>query len=147
MGAILGGFVTTGITARFGTARTMTATAIVYAIGFALHPLTTGGWGLTFWITGAFAASLAIIAMHINQVTTRQRLCPPDLYGRVGATMEFLTWGVVPIGSITGGIIATVADLRTTLWVTAIGIAFSILWIVASPIRTMRFPENEPATG
>jgi len=66
------------------------------------------------------------------------------LQGRMNASMRFLVWGTMPLGSFTGGAIAATAGLRTALFVGAIGGLSSILPIVFSPIRTLReFPEAE----
>ncbi|MGH8877857.1 MAG: MFS transporter [Stackebrandtia sp.] len=138
LGAVGSGFVTTRIAARLGTARTMVFAAVAYAAGFAMYPLTRPGWGLSFAVAGGFLASFAIITMHILRTSVTQRLCPERLYGRVGATMEFMIWGIMPLGSLAGGIIATATSLRTTLWIIGAGIAVSILWILLSPLRSNR---------
>jgi hypothetical protein len=62
----------------------------------------------------------------------------------MNASMRFLVWGTIPLGSLTGGAIAAAAGLRTALFVGAIGGFTSILPIVLSPIRTLReFPGAE----
>jgi hypothetical protein len=62
----------------------------------------------------------------------------------MNASMRFLVWGTIPLGSLTGGAIAAGAGLRAALFVGAIGGFSSILPIVLSPIRTLReFPGAE----
>ena len=62
----------------------------------------------------------------------------------MNASMRFLVWGTMPLGSLTGGAIAATAGLRVALFVGAIGGFSSILPIVLSPIRTLReFPGAE----
>jgi hypothetical protein len=58
--------------------------------------------------------------------------------------MRFLVWGTIPLGSLTGGALASTIGLRETLFVGAAGGFTSFLPIVCSPIRGLRdFPEPE----
>jgi MFS family permease len=149
LGAIASGFLTGRMAGRLGAVRTLRITALVYAAGFLLFPLTRSGWGLSWWIAGGLLTSFTIISAHILHVSVRQGLCPRQLYGRVGATMEFMVWGIMPIGSLLGGIVATLTSMRTTLWIVGAGVTTSMVWIIASPLRTLRDlptePETEPA--
>jgi len=81
------------------------------------------------------------VIYNVNQVSFRQRLCPDRLLGRMNATMRFVVWGVLPIGALIGGVFGTAFGLRPTLWIGALGEALAGLWLVFSPMRTMRdFP-------
>ena len=81
----------------------------------------------------------------MNQVSFRQRLCPDRLLGRMNATMRFVVWGVLPIGALIGGVLGAAFGLRTTLWVGALGQALAGVWLLASPMRTLRdFPDAPP---
>jgi hypothetical protein len=62
----------------------------------------------------------------------------------MNASMRFLVWGTIPLGSLTGGAVASAAGLRAALFVGAVGGFSSILPIALSPIRTLReFPGAE----
>jgi MFS family permease len=98
-------------------------------------------------VAGAAIMGFGAVVYNIQQVSLRQAICPPRLQGRMNASMRFLVWGTMPIGSLTGGAIAATAGLRTALFVGAIGGFTSILPIVFSPIRSLReFPgaEDDP---
>lgn len=58
--------------------------------------------------------------------------------GRVNATMEFTAWGIMPLGSVLGGALATPFGERTTLIVFGAVACLSVVWLVASPLRTTR---------
>jgi MFS family permease len=95
-------------------------------------------------VAGAAIMGFGAVVYNIQQVSLRQAICPPRLQGRMNASMRFLVWGTMPIGSLTGGAIAATAGLRTALFVGAIGGFTSILPIVFSPIRSLReFPGAE----
>ena len=74
---------------------------------------------------------------------TRQSV-PGEVLGRVNAAMQMLNRGLLPIGSLGAGILGEMIGLRPTLAVGAAGLLLSSLWLVLSPIRTMRdYPPHE----
>jgi hypothetical protein len=63
----------------------------------------------------------------------------------MNAVMRFLVWGTIPLGSLTGGVLASTIGLREALFVGAAGGFTAVLPILLSPIRALeRFPEPEP---
>jgi hypothetical protein len=64
----------------------------------------------------------------------------------MNAVMRFLVWGTIPLGSLTGGVLASTIGLRETLFVGAAGGLLSALPIVLSRAqRTLgEIPELEP---
>jgi hypothetical protein len=71
----------------------------------------------------------------VNQVSFRQAIVPIELQGRLNATMRFLVWGTIPIGSIIGGILGGILGLRTAIGISAIGATLAFLWVLLSPVR------------
>ena len=137
---MLGALAAGPIARRYGGARA-TIIGIAGGVGALLIPLTMPGGGLLFFGAGMFCVSFSAVVYNINQVSFRQRLCPDRLLGRMNATMRFVVWGVLPIGALIGGVLGSVAGLRPTLWIGAAGQAVAGVWLLASPIRTMRdFP-------
>ena len=112
--------------------------------GALLIAFTPKSMPVPFLVAGGAIMGFGAVVYNIQQVSLRQAICPPRLQGRMNASMRFLVWGTMPIGSLTGGAIATAAGLRTALFVGAIGGFTSILPIVFSPIRSLReFPGAE----
>jgi MFS family permease len=138
LGALASSALTGRIAARLGSARALWLSTVVNGAGFLLYPLTTRGLGLTWYVLAGFLAAFSIITRHVLAVTTRQQLCPDHLLGRVNATMELMTWGVMPLGSLAGGLLGTFLGLRTTLLLSGIMIAAASLWLVCSPLRRTR---------
>jgi MFS family permease len=109
-----------------------------------LIPLAPRSFPVPFLVASIAIMGFGSVVYNIQQVSLRQAICPPRLQGRMNASMRFLVWGTMPLGSLTGGTIAAAAGLRTALFVGAIGGLSSILPIVFSPIRSLRdFPEAE----
>ena len=82
------------------------------------------------------------MAYGINQVSLRQSVTPDAMLGRMTATMRFIVMGVMPIGSLVGGVLATTFQPRTTLWVTAVISSVAFL-----PVLLSRVPQRESEGG
>ena len=52
--------------------------------------------------------------------------------------MLFIIWGVIPIGSLLGGLLGTAIGIRQTLAVGAAGMSLAFIWVLLSPIRALR---------
>src|SRR5207244_1825354 len=107
-------------------------------------PLAPKGFPLPFLIAGGIVGGFGAVVYNIQQVSLRQTITPERLQGRMNAAMRFLVWGTIPLGSLTGGALASTIGLRETLFVGAIGGFTSVLPIILSPIRGLEgFPEPE----
>jgi MFS family permease len=106
--------------------------------GFLVYPLIEPGWRIWLEAVATFLCSTGIIVQNIVQTSFQQAVCPPELLGRLGAVSSFLVWGVIPVGSIAGGLAGTAFGLRPTLWLCGIGALASAGWLVFSPLRRMR---------
>ena len=56
----------------------------------------------------------------------------------MNATMRFIVWGTIPLGTILGGIIATVVGLQQAILVGAFGAFLAVIPLVVTPVRTIR---------
>jgi hypothetical protein len=110
------------------------------SLGFSV--LNIGGFSLDFnflmIIGGQFLSGAALVAYNINQVSLRQTLLPSRIQGRMNATMRFLVWGTIPLGGVAGGIIGTALGLREALLIGAIGSSLAFMWVLFSPIRSLK---------
>jgi hypothetical protein len=62
----------------------------------------------------------------------------------MNSVMRFIVWGVLPLGALLGGLLATTIGLRNTLWIAGIGGSLSWIPIALSPVRTLlAVPEHE----
>jgi len=128
--------------------------AIVGSIGLSdpvclLLPAATRSDGFAILSVTWFVLSFGGLAVYnINQVSLRQAITPLRMQGRMNATMRFMVWGTVPVGSFAGGVLASNLGLRPTLWIAAIGGLFAFVPPFFSPVRTLRrIPagEDEPS--
>jgi hypothetical protein len=68
----------------------------------------------------------------------RQAITPERMQGRMNAVMRFIVWGVMPVGTLLGGSVATVVDLRAAIWLGAIGVSLAWLPLVIGRIWSVR---------
>ena len=71
-------------------------------------------------------------------VSLRQAATPTPMLGRMNSVMLTLLQGVVPVGALAGGLLGQTIGMRPTLFISIAGELLATLWVVFSPIRTMR---------
>jgi len=99
---------------------------------------------IPFLVASGLIVSFGIVVYNVTQVSMRQAITPERLQGRMNSSIRFIVWGVLPLGQLTGGTLATVFDLRTAIWIGAIGCSISWLPLVIGPVKTLReVPEVE----
>ncbi len=89
-------------------------------------------------LTSQFLTGFLGVVYNVNQVSFRQAITPLDIQGRMNATMRFIVWGTMPLGSVVGGVLATFLPLRTTVLIGAAIASTAFLWVLASPVRSLR---------
>ncbi len=92
---------------------------------------------IPFLVAALIVASFAGIVFNVTGLSFQQAVTPDRLLGRLNATRRFIVWGVIPLGSLTGGALASLVGLRPTLWVGAIGGSLSFLPFLLSPVRSI----------
>jgi MFS family permease len=145
IGWLLGSVSARQLGTRLGVGRATMVGAALSGPGTLLVALAPKGFPLPFLIAGGIVGGFGAVAYNIQQVSLRQTITPERLQGRMNAVMRFLVWGTIPLGSLTGGALASTIGLRKTLLVGAVGGFTSVLPIIFSPIRALEgFPEPEP---
>jgi MFS family permease len=146
LGGLLGALVSQRLTRRFGVGRTTIATTFLFGSANFLVPLAPKDFPHPYLVASFLISSFAIVVYNITQVSLRQAIAPQRIQGRMNSVMRFLVWGTIPLGSLTGGVLASTIGLRETLFVGAAGGLLSALPIVLSRAqRTLReIPEPEP---
>ncbi|WP_405061504.1 MFS transporter [Kribbella sp. NBC_01505] len=137
-GAIVASVVTERLSNRYGDVRMLLLSATGIGVAFTLQALTGPGLRLVWFVGATLLAGFSIIISYILASSIRQRVCPPDLQGRVSATMSFLSWGAAPIGSLLGGVLGTAFGLRPTLWIAGLASLAGTAFLYLSPLRTQR---------
>ena len=95
-------------------------------------------WNTLFIMAGQFVTFIGVVVYNVNQVSLRQAIVPIRLQGRMNATMRFLVWGTIPLGGLAGGLLGTFLGLRTAVGVAILGGSLAFLWVLLSPVRSLK---------
>ncbi|MBL9072190.1 MFS transporter [Tabrizicola sp.] len=126
VGGILGSLLGERIAARLGPVRTMQAMLAVSGPSFLAMGLAPGAWTLGL----AFAAmEFCSFVWNVVSVSTRQRLIPDALLGRVNSLYRLLAWGMMPLGLVLSGLVVSLGEavvprgtaLVLPFWVAGVG--------------------------
>lgn len=137
-GSLLVAAWTPWVVARLGSARAVLLAAAGFPVLATLMPAATPGWGLVLFALGNAGYSGATVMTSIVTRTHRQTVTPVELLPRVMATVRFVSWGVVPIGAVAAGLVATWANPRTALWGCCAVAVLAPLFVWLSPVRARR---------
>jgi len=112
----------------------LTGSAVNIGIG-----LTTS-WPIAFVLLAAY--SMTGLWWNVLTVSLRQSIIPDELLGRVNSVYRFFAWGMIPIGSLLGGLVVLLVEdftsrdnaLRAAYLVAGAG--HIVLWLFAAPKLT-----------
>ena len=109
VGALIGGVATPQLAKRFRRGPLLTVGAVIAALPLVGMSLTRNGYvGATlFGVTGA-----GVMVWNVLTMSLRQALIPHELFGRVQGAYRTLVWGAIPLGSVTGGVLASAFGIR-----------------------------------
>jgi MFS family permease len=122
---------------RFGLGRTIVGSMLLSAPAILLIAIAPKSSPVPFLIASGLLMGFSAVVYNISQVSFRQAITPPTMQGRMNATMRFIVWGTIPIGSIIGGIIATTVSLSAAIWVGAIGSFLAVVPLLITPVHTL----------
>ncbi|MEK6919919.1 MAG: MFS transporter [Thermoproteota archaeon] len=152
VGGLIGALLAGRLAARVGVGYAIIGSMLISGIGLFSFYLATpalanpllvvGGTALTLSVlvlmVGQFATFLSAVVYNINQVSLRQAIVPLRLQGRMNATMRFLVWGTLPFGALVGGILGVIIGIRLTILIMAVGGSLAFLWVLLSPVRSLK---------
>lgn len=154
VGALAGSLTAGRLACRFGSARIIWLALLADAPFPFLLALSSPGPGLTLAALAFAGMGFAAVVYNVNQLSYRQRICPPELLGRMNASIRFVVWGVLPLGALAGGGLANLVGTRVTIAVAAAVSAGAALWLLTSRLRrepdfaeTLEPPAAHPVPG
>ncbi len=140
-GGVIGGWTASAISQRIGAGASLYLTLIGGAAATSVIGLTSS-W-IVAWLMFALL-TLTGVLWNVITVSLRQTIIPDHLLGRVNSVYRFFAWGMMPIGSIIGGLTVIVGDAllsrETALrlpWFIAAGLNL-VLFVFAAPRLTTK---------
>ena len=138
IGAVISSLVGERLVARIGAARCLQLTMVAFSVTelspLAVQPFVVG----VLWNVGTFF----VIIWNVVTLSVRQRLVPEHLLGRVNSAFRVVSWGVIPIGALFGGLMAEWVGFRWTFVICAAltaSLALGTRAITDEGLRTGRF--------
>jgi MFS family permease len=138
VGSLVGAALAPRLSRSLGSARALFAAGLAGACCALLMPLGYGAAGMVLFAVGNAGFAGGVVVLSVNTRTYRQTSSPPELLSRVMATVRFVSWGAVPLGSVAAGALATLLDPRAALWAMSALTFLPLLVLAASPVRRMR---------
>jgi MFS family permease len=149
VGGLAGALIAGRVPKYVGTGPAIVGSAALGTAFLWLNAAATPDTAFPILVLTGLIAQVSNQVYNINQVSLRQAITPDRLQGRMNASMRFIVWGTIPIGSFTGGILASVIGVRQGIFVGSIMASTAFLWVLFSPVRKLREPppawQPEPA--
>ena len=146
VGSVLGGVVNAPIAARIGELPALLAALAANVFIFAAIGVSPNAvvLGVLLGLNGFVTTMWSIVTLSM-----RQRSVPSDLLGRVNSAYRMLGWGLMPLGSLAGGLVARELGVRAAYPVAGAlrGIALlTALPVLITTMRSINAERTSPAT-
>jgi MFS family permease len=129
-GSVAGSLLAGRLEERLGPRRTALGGVALSSTAMLVPVLTTSLVAITAM---ALVLGFSGVLVNVVIVSSRQRIVPSALLGRVNASFRVLAMGVLPVGAALGGVLASGTTLRTTFAV-AVGLQLTALAVFHRPI-------------
>ena len=137
IGALLGAVTANRFGKRFGVGPTIVGSTIIGGPALLLVALAPTDSALIFVAISGLLGSFSSVVYNINQVSFRQAITPERMQGRMNATMRFIVWGTIPVGTTIGGLLGSTIGLHETILVSGVLSLFTFLPVLFSPVRSI----------
>jgi MFS family permease len=137
-GSVVGALFANRLGRKLGVGQAIVFMAVIFSFAGLAYPLAPQSFPLPVLMAGQLLFGFSAVAYNILQVSYRQAITPERLQGRMNAGMRWIVWGTIPLGTLAGGAIAQTTSLHTALWVGALLGTPTFLWVLLSPLRSIR---------
>jgi MFS family permease len=145
VGGLIGSVLTGRVTRRIGVGPTFALGCFLFPAPIILVPAAGGPqWLVLLMLFAAeFGSGLGVMMLDIAAGSIAAALVPIRLRSRVSGAYMVVNYGVRPLGTITAGALGTWIGVRPTLWIATVGAVAGVLWLLPSPLMTLReLPET-----
>lgn len=140
VGALLAAMTVGRLTSRIPYGRLIGGSMVLYCSVPIAVPLAGDELRVAVPVTAAafFVFGYGIAMSSIVVVSLRQTITPSAVLGRVNASYRTLVTGMTVFGPLVGGILAQWVGTREALFALTGALVFAPLWVLLSPVRTLR---------
>jgi MFS family permease len=147
IGGIAGAILAGRVGRALGVGRAFLIGCVLFPAPLVLVPLAEGPRGLVLGMlfTAEFLSGVGVMILDINAGSMMFALTPDRLRSRATGAFNFVNWGIRPLGALAGGALGAVVGVRPTLWIATIGALAGALWLLPSPVLSLRELPEEAA--
>ena len=147
VGGLVGAVVAGRIGRRLGVGPAFVLGCFLFPAPLVLVPLAGGPrpavLGMLF--AAEFLSGFGVMILDINVGAIILAATPHRLRSRATGAFRFVNYGIRPFGALAGGALGSAIGLRPTLFIASVGALAGLLWLLPSPIPTLRELPEEPA--
>ena len=116
VGSVIGSLIASRVVDLMGPGRTLILQMAIGVAGFLVIAMTSNPVvvGCVFAVQGVIT-----VVWNVITVSMRQSIIPDRLLGRVNSVYRLLGWGMMPIGAVIGGLLASNFGLRAPYYAAA----------------------------
>lgn len=139
--------VTGRLSARFGVGPMFLVGCFLFPAPLIIIPAASGQRWLVIALlfTAELISGVGLMLLDILAASFSAAIIPPHMRSRTAGGFMVVNYGVRPLGTTLAGILGATIGLHTTLWIATVGALAGMLFLLPSPIRTMRELPAEPS--
>lgn len=117
IGGLAGSAAVGPLTTRIGRPRMLTIAVAIAPVMCVLLGTVTNLWAAGVWF---FGMALGVTMWNVLSMSLRQAMIPAELLGRVLGAHRVALWGGIPLGALTGGVLADRAGVPAAFLVSGL---------------------------
>jgi MFS family permease len=134
---LIGALTASRVSEYLGIGRALTF-SILTGFGYIGYPLALVLPALPTLIAFSFIASSGVLIFNITALSMMQKTTPNELLGRMTATRRTISWGVIPVASLLGGVLGSVIGIPATIIIGGSISGGAVLWALLGPIYRLK---------
>jgi MFS family permease len=145
VGGVIGALIAARVGRKIGLGAAYALGCLVFPVPLILVPIVSGPPAAVIAMLFAteFLAGLGVQILDINVNAVITARTPDRIRARAAGAFRFINYGIRPVGALMGGLLGGLIGVRETLFVVTIAGSVGILWLIGSPIPTLRdLPET-----
>ncbi|BFU46204.1 MFS transporter [Krasilnikovia sp. MM14-A1004] len=144
-GGLLGAALAGPISRRIGIGPALILGLVAFPAPLILVPLAGGPPPvvLALLFAAEFVSALGVMLLDITSGSVQTAATPQAMLAVVAGFNRTVNYGIRPLGAVLGGALGATIGIRPALWIATVGALLGTLWVLFSPLRTMRqLPEH-----
>jgi MFS family permease len=140
VGTVATSYFAAAVARRFGLGPAFIFGCFLFPAPLILVPAAAGPHWLilAFLFVAELLSGVGLMLLDILAGAMMAGTIPIAVRGRVSGGFQVVNYGVRPLGMAIGGALGSTIGVHTTLWIGAVGALSGLLFLLPSPIRTMR---------